>query len=92
MNAEPTPVQVEVQVQNQLGLHLRAAMKFVDLAGGFAADISVLKDGRRVNGKSILEMMTAMHIATNNARLSEESWRTSAAKPTLTKKMGTNTP
>jgi phosphocarrier protein len=42
---------------NKLGLHARAAAKFVTTASEFAADIQVSKDGRSVNGKSIMGVM-----------------------------------
>ena len=39
---------------NKLGLHARAAAKFVTLAAGFEAEIRLLRAGREVNGKSIM--------------------------------------
>lgn len=42
---------------NKLGLHARAAAKFVTTASTFNADISVRRDGREVNGKSIMGVM-----------------------------------
>lgn len=51
---------VEVQtarIVNPLGLHARPAAEFVKLAGRFAADISVEKDGLTVNGKSIMGVL-----------------------------------
>ncbi len=47
-----------VDVTNTLGLHLRAAAKFVSLAQQFRADVSVICDGRKVSGKSILDLTT----------------------------------
>jgi phosphotransferase system HPr (HPr) family protein len=48
----------DVEVTNTLGLHLRAASKFVALAQQFQADVSVIYDGRKANGKSILDLAT----------------------------------
>ena len=48
----------EVQVGNRLGLHARAAAKFVHVANGFQSRISVTKDSTRVDGKSILGLLT----------------------------------
>jgi phosphocarrier protein HPr len=45
-----------VQLINELGLHLRAAQKFVQLAQRFRAEVRVVRDGQRANGKSILEL------------------------------------
>jgi len=44
-------------VGNRLGLHARAAAKFVKLAETFNADIQVEKNGIRVSGLSILGLM-----------------------------------
>ena len=50
--------QRDVQILNRLGLHARAAAKFVHLANSFKCRVSVSKDGNRVNGKSILGLLT----------------------------------
>jgi len=42
---------------NKLGLHARAAAKFVTLASRFVAEIQVRRNGREVNGKSIMGVM-----------------------------------
>ena len=46
-----------VVIQNQLGLHARPAMTFVDTASGFACDVRVRKGSQSVDGKSIMQMM-----------------------------------
>ncbi|MCO6411519.1 MAG: HPr family phosphocarrier protein [Thiogranum sp.] len=46
-----------VTIVNKLGLHARAAAKFVTLAASFASDIKVAKNGQEVNGKSIMGIM-----------------------------------
>ncbi len=46
-----------VTIINKLGLHARAAAKFVDLASGFESNIEVERNGRRINGKSIMGVM-----------------------------------
>ena len=48
----------EVQISNRLGLHARAAARFVHLANTFASRVTVVKDGTRVDGKSILGLLT----------------------------------
>ena len=50
-------VEDQVTICNKLGLHARAAAKFVATASQFTAEIEVEKDGRRVNGKSIMGVM-----------------------------------
>ena len=44
-------------IVNKLGLHARAAAKFVTLASSFASDIRVARNGQEVNGKSIMGVM-----------------------------------
>jgi len=47
-----------VIIVNQLGLHARAAARFVDLAGRFRATILVFMGSVGVDGKSILGILT----------------------------------
>lgn len=44
-------------VVNALGLHARAAARFVQLASRFKSRIHVARDGRRVDGKSIMGVL-----------------------------------
>ena len=47
----------EVRVVNELGLHARAAAKFVHLANCFTSRIKVSRHGRQIDGKSILGLL-----------------------------------
>lgn len=47
----------EISIQNALGLHARAAAKFVHTAGRFAARIHVARGDREVDGKSIMGLL-----------------------------------
>jgi phosphocarrier protein HPr len=47
----------EVVINNKLGMHARAAAKFVQVASRFGSDIEVGRDGKMVNGKSIMGVM-----------------------------------
>jgi len=47
----------DIEIVNKLGLHARAAAKFVTCASGFASQVQVVRDSRRVNGKSIMGVM-----------------------------------
>jgi phosphocarrier protein len=47
----------EVEIINKLGLHARAAAKFVKLASSFNSDIDIEGNSQRVNGKSIMGVM-----------------------------------
>jgi phosphocarrier protein len=46
-----------VRIRNRLGLHARAAARFVQTANRFRARITVSRDGRTMDGKSILGML-----------------------------------
>jgi phosphocarrier protein len=46
-----------VTVVNQLGMHARAAAKFVHLAGRFQSRVVVSKQGRDMDGKSIMGLL-----------------------------------
>lgn len=48
---------VEVTIRNRLGLHARAAAKFVHVASRYRAQIHVSRDGRIVDGKSIMGIL-----------------------------------
>jgi len=47
----------DITIINKLGLHARAAAKLVKLAASFQSSIDIEKDGKRVNGKSIMGVM-----------------------------------
>lgn len=47
----------EITIVNKLGLHARAAAKFVSLASGFESEIALSRNGKTVNGKSIMGVM-----------------------------------
>ncbi len=46
-----------VTIINKLGLHARAAAKFVQTASGFACEINLKHGSREVSGKSIMGVM-----------------------------------
>ena len=47
----------DVLIINKLGLHARAAAKFVTLASSYECDIQLARNQRAVNGKSIMGVM-----------------------------------
>ena len=49
--------QREVEIINKLGLHARAAAKLTQLAAKYQCDISLARNGRKVNAKSIMGVM-----------------------------------
>jgi phosphocarrier protein len=49
--------ELRLQIMNELGMHARAATKFVQTANKFQSSITVEKDGQEVNGKSIMGVL-----------------------------------
>ena len=47
-----------ITILNRLGLHARPASRFAQTASLFRSDIWLIKDGKSVDGKSILEVLT----------------------------------
>jgi phosphotransferase system HPr (HPr) family protein len=58
MSPETTVARRQVEILNGLGLHVRPAQKFVELALRFQAEIRVRSNGTEVDGKSILSLTT----------------------------------
>lgn len=50
-------IKTTLTISNKLGLHARASAKLTKLAGGFASEIHLSRNGRRVNAKSIMGVM-----------------------------------
>jgi phosphocarrier protein len=53
--AEPV-YEIEVEIKNSDGLHMRPAMEFVDVASQFDCEITVSNEDTTVDGKSIMQM------------------------------------
>jgi phosphocarrier protein len=51
-------IEQAITIKNRLGLHARAAVKFVNSANRFVADVRIEKDGSEIDGKSILGILT----------------------------------
>ncbi|HWO18745.1 MAG TPA: HPr family phosphocarrier protein [Kofleriaceae bacterium] len=60
-------VERPVVIQNELGLHARAATKLVQLATKFPCELTIAKDGNEVNGKSIMGVL--MLVATKGTTI-----------------------
>lgn len=46
-----------VTILNRLGLHARASAKFVQAASSFKCEVTLMRESRRVNGKSIMGIL-----------------------------------
>lgn len=49
--------EIEVEIRNEAGLHARPSSLFVQIAGEYDANITVVSEGEEVNGKSIMGLM-----------------------------------
>jgi phosphocarrier protein len=47
----------DLQIRNRLGLHARAAARFVHTASRFRSSVTACRDGRTMDGKSILGIL-----------------------------------
>jgi len=59
--------EIEVEIMNAQGLHMRPAMQFVDIASRYSATITVSNGDTDVDAKSIMQM--TMLAATCGTRL-----------------------
>ena len=50
-------IETQVTIVNKLGLHARAAAKFVSCAAAFSSNIRAGRDTNMVDGKSIMSVM-----------------------------------
>jgi len=62
----------ELMIVNPLGLHARAAARFVHAASGFSARIKVARGSREVDGKSIMGLLLLSAASGMNVRISAE--------------------
>ena len=67
MSRESDSHVVTAVIRNELGMHARAATKFVQLASKYTAEVSVEKDGQAVNGKSIMGVL--MLVASKGSKI-----------------------
>jgi phosphocarrier protein HPr len=49
--------QREIEIINKLGLHARASAKLTQLAAKYQCEVSLTRNGRKVNAKSIMGVM-----------------------------------
>ena len=47
----------EIEIVNKLGLHARASAKLTQTASSYPCEIWISRNGRRINGKSIMGVM-----------------------------------
>ncbi|MEN6384336.1 MAG: HPr family phosphocarrier protein [Phycisphaerales bacterium] len=64
--------QVEVEIRNANGMHMRPAMQFVDVASRFASKINVSNQKITVDGKSIMHMAMLAAAAGTKLKITAE--------------------
>jgi phosphocarrier protein HPr len=62
-------IERNVTIKNKLGLHARAAVKFVNLSNRFRSSVKIIKDGNEIDGKSILGILTLAATQGTSVRL-----------------------
>jgi phosphocarrier protein len=55
---QTSPVSREITIQNKQGLHARPAEQFVRLASQFESKIQLVRDGRRVEARNMIDLLT----------------------------------
>jgi phosphocarrier protein HPr len=50
-------MELTLQIRNQAGLHARPAAMFAQKCSTFKSNITILKDGKQANGKSLINLM-----------------------------------
>jgi phosphocarrier protein HPr len=73
----------QVTVVNQLGMHARAAAKFVHLAATFQSHIRVAREARVMDGKSIMGLLLLAAARGTTIRISAEGGDEAAAVAAL---------
>jgi phosphocarrier protein len=53
----PEILSATARITNKRGLHARASAKIVEAAARFQSEVTILKDGQRVNARSIMGLM-----------------------------------
>jgi phosphocarrier protein HPr len=82
-------VESAVKIRNRLGMHARAAVKFVQLANKYRSEVKVVKDDTEANGKSIMGLLTLVAAHGVTMRLICEGDDAEAALAALVELVGT---
>ena len=79
----PNHYEVTVEIINELGMHARAATKFVQLSATFDCTVNVEKDGQTVNGKSIMGVLMLVASKGSSIRIVTEGEQAEACGSAL---------
>lgn len=75
----------EVVVINKQGLHARPATAFVQVAGKYKCDVTIEKEGKSVNAKSILGILSLGIASGSNIKIKTEGEGAAEALEALVK-------
>ncbi len=64
--------EAEVEIVNELGLHLRAAAAFAKVAEQFESEVTLERDTLSANGKSVIALVTLAAAMGANVRIVAE--------------------
>ncbi|MEO6952465.1 MAG: HPr family phosphocarrier protein [Polyangia bacterium] len=84
-NDSETRAEARLQIVNELGMHARAATKFVQAANKFKSTLTVEKDGQVVNGKSIMGVLMLVAAKGTHIQVVSEGPDAEAALAVITK-------
>lgn len=83
-SAGNAPLRATVVVRNPQGLHMRPAMLFARIAARFRSAVTVRRQDRVVNGKSLLNLMTLAAMPGTELEVEVAGDDAAAALPVLT--------
>lgn len=78
-------IEKEITIKNKNGLHVRVASELVRVASQYISDVSIFKDGREINGKSIMSVLTLEAIYDSTLTLIVDGPDAEEAAPQLEK-------
>ena len=83
--ADNAPLRATVVIRNPQGLHMRPAMMFARIATKFRSTVTIRRQDRAVNGKSLLNLMTLAALPGTELVVEVSGDDAAAALPVLTK-------
>jgi phosphocarrier protein HPr len=78
-------IETTVTIKNKAGMHTRPASMLVKIAAKYKSDFYIIKDGFKINGKSIIGVMSLAAEHGSKVKLSFEGPDEKAASEEITK-------
>ena len=83
-------IEITLTIKNKAGLHARPASLFAQKCAGFKSNITIVKNGKSINGKSIINIMSLGIKQGEAIVVNIEGADEAAAAATLEKLVGEN--